>query len=61
MISQALSEQDPLKEEEARVESEKFLWDSKVGMRHSMFTIIECIENDDFKMKKSKCTTISLN
>ena len=33
--------------EEARVASENFLWESKVGLRHSMFMIEEYIENGD--------------
>ena len=47
--------------EQARVASEDFLWDSKVGMRHSMFMIEEYIENHDTELTKTKSTTIALS
>ena len=38
---------DSLIKEEARIASENFLWNSKVGMRHNMLMIEECIQNND--------------
>ena len=49
------------KKEQARIACEGFLWDSKVGMRHSMFQIEECIENDDKALINTKNTTINLS
>jgi hypothetical protein len=36
--------------EVARLDSEKFLWESKVPERHSMFMVEECFENDDSEL-----------
>ena len=50
-----------LTKEEARLTSEDFLWNSKVGMRHSFFMIEEYIQNDDKALTNVKCTNIVLN
>ena len=52
---------DHLTKEEASIASENFLWDSKVGMRHSMFMIEEYIQNHDMRLINTKCTTSALN
>ena len=52
---------DYLRKEEARVASEDFLWHSKVGMRFSMYIILECIQNNDLGLFYSKCTTNALS
>jgi hypothetical protein len=42
------------------VDSEKFLWGTKVGMRFSMFNVEECIQNEDLELTNTKNTTIAL-
>ena len=50
-----------LTKEEARIFSEDFLWNSKVAMRLSMFTIEECIENADLALTNTESTNIVLS
>ena len=47
--------------EQARIASEDFLWNTKINMRHSMFMIEEYIQNDETDLTKTKNTTINLN
>ena len=49
-----------LTQEEARVASENFLWNTKIWERHSIFIIKEYIENHDTELKITKSTTIIL-
>ena len=51
----------PLTQEQARLASEDYLWNSKVPMRHSMFMIQEYIQNEDLGLTSSKNTTIVLS
>ena len=37
------------------------MWQTKVGMRHSMFMIEECIQNYDTELSITKNTTIVLS
>jgi hypothetical protein len=46
--------------EKARVLSEKFLWGTKIGMRHSFFMIEEYIQNKDLELSITKSTSILL-
>ena len=48
-------------QEQARIQSETFLWDTKVGMRFSIFMIEEYIENEEIELKNTKNTTICLS
>ena len=50
-----------LTHEQARLACEGFLWGTKVPMRHSMFQIEECIENEDKALIYTKSTTINLS
>ena len=45
----------------ARLGSEKFLWESKVPERHSMFMVEECIENKDFALTITQNTLAGMN
>jgi hypothetical protein len=56
-----LNEQKQLTQEQARVASEKFLWDSKMWERHSFKLVEEYFWNDDKALTNAKCTTIVLN
>jgi hypothetical protein len=47
--------------EQARLASEKFLWDSKINMRHSMYMVEEYIQNEDKALIYTKNTTINLS
>ena len=40
---------------------EKFLWNSKVGMRHSFKLVEEYFQNDDKALTNTKSTTIALD
>ena len=56
-MSDLIGDPEQLAHEQARVACEGFLWGSKVGMRHSMFMIEECIQNDDLNLTNTKNTT----
>ena len=50
----------PLTNEEARVTSEDFLWNSKIWERHSFNLVEEYIENQDKALTNTKYTTFVL-
>ena len=50
-----------LTQEEALIESEKFLWGTKIELRNSFKLVEEYFWNDDKQLTNSKCTTINLN
>ena len=46
-----------LTHEQTRIASVEFLWDSKVPMRHSLFMILEYIQNYNSELNDTKSTT----
>ena len=59
-MGKKLSKPKRLTQEQARIESENFLWGSKVEMRNSFKLVVEYFWNDDLKLTKTKSTTIIL-